>query len=82
VERKLEDGSSLISRDGWKVRPGYSSGASSIGSDVETDDLEDNEYFQSASRHSDILALSTLRQEMAKGGDIGKIVVRIEVRSF
>lgn len=32
------------------------------------------------SKHSDILALSDLRQEMVAEGDLTKTVVRIEVR--
>jgi hypothetical protein len=82
------------SRREWKVQPGYSSGASSYsGSDGGSSMDGDYEYgggenggsgYSSsrleASRHSDILDLSTLRQEMMAEGDLTKTVVRIEVR--
>ena len=65
----------------WKVRPGYSSGASSYeGSDVDEEEkmaLAD-EHFLSNSR-SHILDLVTLREEMKEKGDIASTVVRIEV---
>ena len=82
-----------IERNGWAVRPGYSSGASSFsGSDSEFDDGQDQDAdlmsrldLATANRdinistHSDILALGTLRQEMIADGDLAKAVVRIEV---
>lgn len=77
-------------KDGWKVHPGYSSGASSYsGSDRGEDDDDDDEAAarhhhqrSSSSRHSGILALSALRDEMAADGDLAKTLVRIEVRRF
>jgi len=60
------------------VAPGYSSGASSYeGSDEEDDECD--RFAIDRSGHSDILALSALRQEMVEEGDITKTVVRIEV---
>ncbi|GAX10977.1 hypothetical protein FisN_2Lh507 [Fistulifera solaris] len=60
-------------RNDWKVRPGYSSGASSydgseIGEDISTRDLN----------RSGILDLVNLRQEMQEKGGIATNVVRIE----
>jgi hypothetical protein len=83
---------STISKTGdlrkkWKVQPGYSSGASSYsGSDAGSLDDEDGGFNLSTrplelSRHSDILDLSTMRQEMMAEGDLTKTVVRIEVRN-
>ena len=77
-------------RSAWAVRPGYSSGASSYsGSDAE-DPSSDLARFDLAtanrelnvSTHSDILGLSTLRQEMIADGDLAKTMVRIEVRGW
>lgn len=79
----------LGSRDDWKVRPGYSSGASSYaGSDAGSDmELrpEDEEVTATRERiategsmHTHILDLSSLRQEMVNGGDLARTVVRIE----
>jgi hypothetical protein len=61
-------------RNDWKIRPGYSSGASSydgseIGEDLSTRDLN----------RSGILDLVNLRQEMQEKGGIATNVVRIEV---
>ena len=71
-------------RNEFAIRPGYSSGASSYASSydgsVGGDDLEDGDL--KVSRHSDILALSDLRQEMVAEGDLTKCVVRIEVRGL
>lgn len=66
----------------WKVRPGYSSGASSytgsdFGEEVEEDALTAS--MRSASR-SNILDLMKLKEEMKEKGDIASTVVRIEVR--
>ena len=87
-------GPSTISKTGdfrkeWKVQPGYSSGASSFsGSDAGSmdGDFENGGYSShtkalEVSRHSDILDLSTMRQEMMAEGDLTKTVVRIEVRN-
>ena len=63
-------------RNEFAIRPGYSSGASSYDGSVGGDD-EDRDL--RVSRHSDILALSDLRQEMVAEGDLTKTVVRIEV---
>jgi len=67
-------------RDAWAVRPGYSSGASSYaGSDAGSDDefrMMDAEM--NVSRHTDILALSALKEEMMADGDLAKAMVRIE----
>ncbi|KAL7570217.1 hypothetical protein ACA910_020644 [Epithemia clementina (nom. ined.)] len=71
----------------YAVRPGYSSGASSYDGSLLGDDddyrLEDDQLAAAddslhTSRHSDILALSSLRQEMVADGDLTKTVVRIE----
>eukprot|EP00522_Entomoneis_paludosa_P007034 CAMPEP_0172445872 /NCGR_PEP_ID=MMETSP1065-20121228/5650_1 /TAXON_ID=265537 /ORGANISM="Amphiprora paludosa, Strain CCMP125" /LENGTH=822 /DNA_ID=CAMNT_0013196885 /DNA_START=74 /DNA_END=2542 /DNA_ORIENTATION=- len=80
--------SALQRRADFAVRPGYSSGASSYdGSEAgETDHEEEDDAFLlhqpvdhlQTSRHSDILALDTLRQEMVADGDLTKTVVRIE----
>ena len=76
----------LQRRTEYSVPRGYSSGASSYaGSEADDDDFHSdgqtgrNELQRS--RHSDILALSSLRQEMVADGDLTKTVVRIEVRS-
>mmetsp|Transcript_5770 Transcript_5770/g.11541 ORF Transcript_5770/g.11541 Transcript_5770/m.11541 type:complete len:798 (-) Transcript_5770:24-2417(-) len=61
----------------FAIRPGYSSGASSYDGSVGGDDI-DGEQDMRVSRHSDILALSDLRQEMVAEGDLTKTVVRIE----
>jgi hypothetical protein len=75
-------------RNEYAVRPGYSSGASSYDGSVtgdEDDDLDDagaggvRSDELAASRHSDILALGTLRQDIVAEGDLTKTVVRIEV---
>lgn len=65
-------------RSEFAIRPGYSSGASSYDGSVGGDDFMDEEGLR-VSRHSDILALSELRQEMVAEGDLAKTVVRIEV---
>ena len=64
-------------RSEFAIRPGYSSGASSYEGSVGDDDDFDKDL--RVSRHSDILALSDLRQEMVAEGDLTKTVVRIEV---
>jgi hypothetical protein len=71
----------LGSRDDWKVRPGYSSGASSYsGSDDDDGSAGRRERLLSeGSKHSNILALDSLRKEMAADGDLAQTVVRIEV---
>ena len=81
------------SSDGWIVRPGYSSGASSYsGSDAGDDDDDDALGENGSPRlprqrksevlsHSTILGLSTLRQDIREEGDLAKTVVRIEVRT-
>lgn len=81
----------LKGRPRFKVRPGYSSGASSFdgsGSAVtmldgvrvaERIDVIDSPPRRSAST-SDVLGLSNLRKEMVADGDLTKTVVRIEVR--
>lgn len=66
-------------RNEFAIRPGYSSGASSYDGSVGGDDDFDDRELR-ISRHSDILALSDLRQEMVAEGDLTKTVVRIEVR--
>jgi hypothetical protein len=70
-------------RADFAIRPGYSSGASSydgsVGDDLSGADDELNDIVMQKSRHSDILALSDLRQEMVAEGDLTKTVVRIEV---
>ena len=90
----VSGGSSALSaaRSAWAVRPGYSSGASSYsGSDAEDEfgdpssdlarfDLATANRELNVSTHSDILGLSTLRQEMIADGDLAKTMVRIEVR--
>jgi hypothetical protein len=63
----------------WRVRPGYSSGASSFSDSDENETTEDVDFAKDRSRHSDILALSRLREEMVADGDLAKTVVRIEV---
>jgi hypothetical protein len=71
-------------RSDFAIRPGYSSGASSydgsVGDDLSNNDVDDELNGMQKSRHSDILALSDLRQEMVAEGDLTKTVVRIEVR--
>jgi hypothetical protein len=71
-------------RSDFAIRPGYSSGASSydgsVGDDLTNNDVDDELNGMQKSRHSDILALSDLRQEMVAEGDLTKTVVRIEVR--
>ena len=89
-------------RQDWKVRPGYSSGASSCGdctsSDGEDEDYNENDNSNSgslahnkrerllqhrdtmSSRHSDVLALSELREEIVAEGNLTAKMVRIEVR--
>jgi calcium-dependent protein kinase len=62
----------------WRVRPGYSSGASSFSDSDENETTEDVDFAKDRSRHSDILALSRLREEMVADGDLAKTVVRIE----
>ena len=64
----------------FAIRPGYSSGASSYDGSVGGEDIDDGEQELRVSRHSDILALSDLRQSMVAEGDLTKTVVRIEVR--
>jgi hypothetical protein len=77
----------------YSVRPGYSSGASSYEGSVTDDNLDDHAGMGmgtegggsddlAISRHSDILALGTLRQEMVATGDLTNTVVRIEVCSL
>ena len=77
-------------RAGYGVRPGYSSGASSYdGSITDEDELDGmglgtidgspRKDQLNVSRHSDILALGDLRQELVADGDLTKTVVRIEV---
>lgn len=72
-------------RESWRVFPGYSSGESSLaGSDAAGDDggfRRERLTSSDGSRHADVLALSSLRQEMVAHGDLAKTVVRIEVRS-
>jgi len=63
----------------FAIRPGYSSGASSYDGSVGGDDDLDGEQDMRVSRHTNILALSDLRQEMVAEGDLTKTVVRIEV---
>lgn len=66
-------------RHDWKIRPGYSSGASSYdGSEIEEEDVSTT----SDINRSGILDLVNLRQEMQERGDIATGVVRIEVRNF
>lgn len=75
------DGTKVVhSRKDWAVRPGYSSGASSFGSETDTEgnETESNLRKSSRSRHSDILALQSLRQEIVEEGDLAQAVVRIE----
>lgn len=75
------DGTKVVhSRKDWAVRPGYSSGASSFGSETDTEgnETENNLRKSSRSRHSDILALQSLRQEIVEEGDLAQAVVRIE----
>lgn len=85
------------SRPSWKIQRGYSSGVSSCGSESgdsgedslpltgDSDgvgELQNRDRLVSdMSRHSDILALSMLRQTNASDGDLAKAVVRIEVSS-
>jgi hypothetical protein len=69
----------------WAVRPGYSSGASSVA--LDEDDEEQDEVLPmqnelSLSRHTSILALSELRRENQMGLDLASFVVRIEVRGI
>ena len=89
----VSGGSSVLSaaRSAWAVRPGYSSGASSysgsdaedeFGSDLARFDLATANRELNVSTHSDILGLSTLRQEMIADGDLAKTMVRIEVRGW
>jgi hypothetical protein len=95
-EPKQSQGSSVSTkgdfRKEWKVPQGYSSGASSYsGSDISSFDGDAERRDSSGalyghpslevSRHSDILDLSSLRQEMMAEGDLTKTVVRIEVRN-
>jgi hypothetical protein len=61
--------------EGLKVNPGYSSGSDARDSDKAETDGRDRDI----SRHSGILALSALRDEMAADGDLAKTLVRIEV---
>lgn len=77
--------SGLSGADFRKLRPGYSSGASSFsGSDAGSfDSGEDGAAmyeFDRSRHHSAILDLAALRQEMMIEGDLTKTVVRIEVR--
>jgi hypothetical protein len=79
----------LMRAEEWKVRPGYSSGASSYEGETSSED-EYEEKAQGAitegkkegngvpeiSSHSDMLSM--LRQEMAADGDLIQTVVRIE----
>lgn len=65
----------------WKVRPGYSSGASSYsGSDLDEDEFSADEKVKQSK--STILDLMTLKEEMKEKGDIASTVVRIEVGCF
>mmetsp|Transcript_20890 Transcript_20890/g.45316 ORF Transcript_20890/g.45316 Transcript_20890/m.45316 type:complete len:791 (-) Transcript_20890:118-2490(-) len=70
--------SALQRRADFAVRPGYSSGASSYDGSITDDDEDDFGAQLQTSRHSDILALDTLKQEMVADGDLTKNVVRIE----
>ena len=67
---------SVIKQDGWKVRPGSGSGASSYaGSDDEHEDdsFRDIHYQQQPK-------LESLRKEIQADGELTKLMVRIEVR--
>lgn len=74
-------------KEGWAVRPGYSSGASSFD-DSDDDDEEkggQSTAIRSSSRHgldrsshSVKLALGELRETITSNGDICQSVVRIE----
>jgi hypothetical protein len=76
-------------RSSRKIQRGYSSGASSCsgsetggsGEEVMTAQAGANRerIMSDTSRHSDILALSMLRQTNVSDGDIARAVVRIEV---
>jgi hypothetical protein len=77
-------------KEEWKVPQGYSSGASSFSGSEASFDSDNEQDVNGAfarrasmevSRHSDILDLSSLRQEMMAEGDLTKTVVRIEVRN-
>jgi hypothetical protein len=96
LKPKQPEGSSVSAkgdfRKEWKVPQGYSSGASSYsGSDMSSLDGDaerrdssgalNGHHSLEVSRHSDILDLSSLRQEMMAEGDLTKTVVRIEVRN-
>ena len=88
ITTSSQDGTSSSHHNNNKrtVRPGYSSGASSIDcSDLEDDDDEEEhnnkEQRRATSRQSQILALDTLRQTLVAGGDLTQTVVRIEVSS-
>ena len=66
------------------TRSGYSSGASSTVTEENVDyrsGVDCIEYF-GLPRQTDILSLSTLRQEMVADGELTKTVVRIEVRAY
>jgi hypothetical protein len=68
----------------WAVRPGYSSGASSVCVDEEDESDEEapTRYEPGLSRQSSILALSDLRREKSLRGDLATSLVRIEVRAY
>ncbi|KAL7570218.1 hypothetical protein ACA910_020645 [Epithemia clementina (nom. ined.)] len=70
------------SRSRFSVRPGYSSGASSFDGSVTVEDgeraAEKIHLLERKLSSSDILGLSSLRQEMVADGDLTKTVVRIE----
>jgi len=71
-------------RKEWAVRPGYSSGASSYEGSDAGDAHSDFELYDHSSlsidrsRHSDTLALGSLRKEICSEGTLSGTVVRIE----
>jgi hypothetical protein len=78
----------------WAVRPGYSSGASSVAMDEEEDDEQEDDDEDgldevpemraevTLSKHTSVLALSDLRLQNQLGHNLASSVVRIEVRGI
>jgi hypothetical protein len=75
----------------WAVRPGYSSGASSVAMDEEEDEEQDEAGLDEVpemraevtlSKHTSVLALSDLRLQNQLGHNLASSVVRIEVRGI